>query len=175
MSVQPILPTARLELRPLQRADSSRVQHLAGAPEIADTTLNIPHPYEDGLAEAWIDTLRPAWDRGEQATFAITNATDGLVGVVGLRIQPAHRRAELGYWIGVPYWGRGYASEAAGAVIRYGFDSLNLNRIYAHHLARNPTSGRVLLKSGMLREGLHPHHLVKAGRVEDVVSYGILR
>lgn len=151
------------------------VQRLAGAREVADTTLSIPHPYEDGMAEAWFATHAPAFDRGEMATLAVTASSAGLVGAIGLRIERDHRRAELGYWIGVPYWGRGFATEAAKAVIRFGFEQLSLNRIHACHLTRNPASGRVMIKAGMRLEGCLRQHVVKWDRFEDLAKYAILR
>lgn len=172
---QPTLTTARLTLRPFAAADARDVQRLAGAREVADTTLNIPHPYLDGMAEAWIGMHAAAWERGELATFAVTEASLGLVGAVSLRIVRKHRRAELGYWIAVPYWGRGYATEAAAATIAFGFEQLDLNRIHASHLTRNPASGRVMVKAGMRLEGCHRAHFIKWDRFEDLAVYGMLR
>lgn len=108
-------------------------------------------------------------------TYAVTDRDDGnLLGAVGLVLQPAHLSAELGYWIGVPYWGRGYATEAAARVMEYGFSALGLNRIEAHHLAGNPASGRVMRKLGMRYEGTLRQKVRKWGRFEDVVMYGLL-
>ena len=64
-----------------------------------------------------------------------------LVGAVGLRLKREHDRAELGYWIGVPYWGRGYATEAAAAVVGYAFETLGLHRVFASHYTKNAASG----------------------------------
>lgn len=172
---QPTLRTARLVLRPFGLDDAAAVQRLAGAAEVADTTLNIPHPYLDGMAETWIGTHVAAYQRREQAVFAITFPTDELIGAVGLRIELAHRRAELGYWIAVPLWGQGYATEAARAAIEFGFVQLGLNRIYASHLTRNAPSGKVMTKAGMHFEGTHRQHTLKAGRFEDLAIYGLLR
>src|SRR5262245_42244926 len=130
---QPTLTTPRLVLRPFTLADASDLQRLVGEKVIAANTLNIPHPYDDGLAETWIGTHAAAWQRGEQATFAISEPQEGLVGVIGLTIEGAHKRAEVGYWIGVPFWGRGYATEALIALIEFGFKQLDLNRIHASH------------------------------------------
>jgi RimJ/RimL family protein N-acetyltransferase len=82
---------------------------------------------------------------------------------------------ELGYWIGVPYWGRGYATEAAGAVVRYGFDTLALTRIAARAFCRNPASSRVLRKIGMSHEGTQRKALPKSGELLDTELYAILR
>lgn len=175
-SQQPELRTPRLLLRPFCPEDAPAVRHLAGAREVALNTLNVPHPYGEGAAESWIAGHREAWARGTEAVFAITRAGDGeLVGAMGLRLQPEHAAAELGYWIGVPFWGNGYATEAARAVLAYGFGPLGLQRIYAHHFARNPASGRVLEKIGMREEGVLRQHVVKWGERQDLRCFGILR
>jgi RimJ/RimL family protein N-acetyltransferase len=151
------------------------VHKLAAERVIASTTLNIPYPYEEGMAEAWIAAQESAWELGEAATFAITEATEGFVGVIGLSIEPNHWRAEAGYWVGLPYWGRGYATEALAAIIAFGFRQLDLNRIHATHFTRNPASGRVMIKAGMRFEGCLRQHFLKWGQFEDVASYSILR
>jgi len=108
--------------------------------------------------------------------FAIERKEDGaLVGAVGLRLEREHDRAELGYWIGVPYWGNGYATEAGKAVLRHGFEVEGLNRIYAFHFTNNPASGRVLQNIGMTFEGKRRAHTLKWGEYLDNEGYGILR
>jgi RimJ/RimL family protein N-acetyltransferase len=97
-----------------------------------------------------------------------------LVGAISLRIELPQRRAELGYWVGVPYWGRGFATEAARAMIEFGFRRLSLHRIYAHHFVRNPASGRVMEKAGMQHEGTLRGHFFRWGAPEDVAVWGIL-
>ncbi len=173
---QPKLETSRLILRPFHKEDASIVQQLAGEREIADTTLNIPHPYEDGMAEQWIDTLGPGFAAKELATFAIIlRDSDELIGAVGLKLDLNFNKADLGYWIGKPHWNSGYATEAARTVLTFGFDDLGLNRIHAFHFARNPSSGRVMEKLGMTKEGTARQDTMKWGRYEDLVGYGILR
>jgi len=173
---QPELLTARLVLRAFVATDADEVQRLAGEREVAETTLNIPYPYPDGAAEAWIAERAAAYARGEEVVFAVTDRAHGaLLGAVGLRPAPRHARAELGYWIGRPYWRRGYATEAVRAVLRYGFDALDLNRIHACHFARNPASGRVMAKAGMRAEGVSRQHFRRGDRTEDAVHYAILR
>ncbi len=88
--------------------------------------------------------------------------------------RPAHHRGELGYWVGVPYWGRGIATEAAGEVLRFAFDVLGLNRVYATHVPRNPASGRVMEKLGMQREGYLRSHAFAGGHYEDLILYAII-
>jgi RimJ/RimL family protein N-acetyltransferase len=108
-------------------------------------------------------------------TYAVTDAGSGvLMGAVGLTITPAHARAELGYWLGVPYWNRGYSTEAANAIVDFGFTRLGLHRIQAHYLTRNPASGRVMEKLGMRSEGVSRHAVRKNDRFEDLETYAIL-
>jgi RimJ/RimL family protein N-acetyltransferase len=176
MTKRPTLNTERLVLRPFTLADAADVQRLAGDRAIASTTLNIPHPYEDGMAEEWIGTHQEEFEGGKSATFAIARAQDAaLLGAISVAIRQQHRHAELGYWVGKPYWGNGYCTEAARAVLDYGFRVLDLNRIYARHLARNPASGRVMIKAGMQYEGCMRQHVLKWDVFEDVKFYGILR
>ena len=101
--------------------------------------------------------------------------TGELVGAIGLMVKPEHANAEMGYWVGVPYWNRGYAAEAARALIAFGFEALELERIHAHYFIRNPASGRVMEKAGMTREGLLRHAIRKNGVFEDLAVYAILR
>ena len=170
----PSLPTQQLLLRPFEPSDAPAVQRLAGSPEVALTTLNIPHPYPDGAAEQWIATHVPSWAQGRFLTLAITTQLDGLVGAVSLHLNATHRRGELGYWVGRPFWNRGYATEAAAAMMDYGFTQLGLNRILARHLTRNPSSGRVMAKLGMKLEGIQRQHMLVRGTFEDIAVHAIL-
>ena len=126
------------------------------------------------MAEQWIGTHVPNWNAQEHLTLAIASESEGLLGAISLIIELQHRKAELGYWIGIPFWGHGYATEAARAVLEYGFGPLGLNRIEAHYLAQNPASGKVMEKLGMQREGVLRQYVVKWGVADDIVMYGIL-
>ena len=174
--LQPELVSARLRLRPFASRDAAAVQALAGAREVADATLTIPHPYPDGAAEAWIATHHEAWTARRHVTYAITDVTDGtLLGAVGLSLAPAHARAEVGYWIGVPYWGRGYASEAAATLFDWAFGTLGVHRIEGRHFTRNAASGRVLQKLAMRPEGVMRDAVRRWNRFEDLALYAVLR
>lgn len=163
-------------LRPFALSDAADVQRLAGDWAVADTTLSIPHPYPDGAAESWIAGHAERLQRREILVLAVTLRTTGeLAGCISLRLHDDHGRAEMGYWLGVPYWNRGYCSEAARALVAYGFEQMGLHRIFAHHLTRNPASGRVMQKAGMTYEGTQRQHIRKDERYEDVAAYGILR
>jgi len=174
-SAIPILRTSRLRLRPFTGADASMLALRAGAREIADTTLAIPHPYLESHAREWIARTAKAAAKQTEFTFAITHDEE-LIGAVGLRdVNPEHGVAELGTWIAVDSWGKGYATEAAEAVVRFGFEQLNLNRICAHHMVRNPASGRLLTKVGMKQEGRLRQRVRKWGIFEDIIVFLILR
>ncbi len=170
----PTLTTARLVLRPFVVADAAVVQQLAGDFDVADTTLHIPHPYLDGMAQQWIESHAPAWGEGRRATFAVTLGGT-VIGAVALGINRPHLCGELGYWIGKEQWGRGYVTEAAIAVRDFAFTALGLNRVQAHHMTRNPASGRVMQKLGMRFEGVHRQAVRKGDRFEDVAVYAICR
>jgi len=173
----PQLQTQRLLLRPFVPADGPAVEALAGVREVADTTLSIPHPYPSGAGVVWIATHAGAWTRGSGLTLAICNAADdgALIGAVGLELNKTHRHGEIGYWIGRPWWGSGYATEAAKALTTYGLGPLGLRRIQGRHFIRNPASGRVLLKLGMQLEGVNRDAFLRWGQFEDVAVYAILQ
>lgn len=175
VSRQPTLQTARLVLRPFTLADAPAVQCLASDRAIAANTLSIPHPYPDGAADAWIRTHPKAFTAGKSVTFAIALPDDTLCGSIGLGLVPEFQHAELGYWIGKPFWGKGYCTEAGHAVIGYGFETLGLHRIQATHYADNPASGRVMQKLGMTYEGCRRQHTLKWGEFKDIKLYGLLK
>jgi ribosomal-protein-alanine N-acetyltransferase len=170
------IETERLVLRPFRLEDAKRVQELAGDAAVAEMTDAIPHPCEDGVAEEWIEGLPAAREAGTDLALAVCLKSDGpVVGAVSLgSISAEHRRGVLGYWIGRPYWNKGYCTEATRAIVEYGFRSLGLNRVQAFHFEPNPASGRVLEKIGMRREGVLRQHLVVRGRFQDLAAYAVL-
>jgi RimJ/RimL family protein N-acetyltransferase len=173
---RPTLETERLVLRPFELGDAPRVKLLAGDRDVAAMTLNVPHPYEDGIAEKWIGSHQERFDKGEETVVAITLKGSGeLIGAMGLILKVDHEKAELGYWIGKPYWGHGYCTEAARAFLRYAFTELRLNRVHAYHFHHNPASGHVLKKIGMQYEGRLRQHVKKWGQFIDNELYSILR
>jgi len=169
----PRLTTDRLVLRPFCLEDAKDVQRLAGDRDVAATT-NVPHPYEDGVAEKWIGGHEAAFQQGSRMVFAITLRSGELVGAIGMSINEKHRRGELGYWIGKAFWNNGYCTEAVRTVVRYGFEEHGLNRIEARHMTKNPASGRVMEKAGMQLEGILRQQVLKWDSFEDLVIYGIL-
>jgi [ribosomal protein S5]-alanine N-acetyltransferase len=176
MNHVPTLETDRLILRRLELTDAPRVQEYAGAREVAEMTLLIPHPYPDGAAEEFIRSTWESAKEGRGFTFAVTHKdTAELVGTISIRPEKTNNRGEIGYWIGIPHWGNGYATEATKAMIQLGFDTLGLNRIYAGYLTKNPASRRVQEKAGMTFEGVRRQEILKWGVYEDHGMCAILR
>jgi RimJ/RimL family protein N-acetyltransferase len=138
----PVLKTARLVLRAPVRNDVPAIVALAGDRRVAENTARIPHPYSaaDGLA-----AIAAINQTGGETVFAIE--LDGeLIGLCGL--DPRSDGGELGYWLGVPFWGRGYATEAARAVIDYAFAEQGHDVLQSGARVSNPASRRVLEKCG---------------------------
>jgi ribosomal-protein-alanine N-acetyltransferase len=172
----PEITTQRLLLRPLELADAPDIQNLAADRDVASTTESIPHPYLKGMAESWVESSRRKFQRGELVNFAITLISDGaFIGAIGLRIDAENNEAEVGYWLGKPYWGQGYATEAAAPVIQYAFWELGLDRVRAFHFTQNPASGRVLEKVGMAYKGRLNQAQEKWGELVDLEEYEILK
>jgi RimJ/RimL family protein N-acetyltransferase len=173
------LRTARtgLTLDGLDADDVPSLVSLAGDRAIADTTISVPHPLDAEVARQWLASFTQAMAVGSAEHFAIREAAGApLVGMVSLRsIDREHEEAELSFWIGRPFWGRGYATEAAGAAVDRAFGALGINRIVAHHMVRNPASGRVLARLGFRQEGLLRERVKKWGVHEDVVLMALLR
>lgn len=160
-------------LRRFHPRDQAPLVHLANNRKVWDNLRDyIPHPYQDSDAAAFI-----ARTQGEEVpcTFAIEHAGE-LAGVAGLVLQSDvyQGSAELGYWLGEPYWGQGIATEAVKLITRYGFENLGLRRVYAGVFGHNAASCRVLEKAGFEREGFFRNCIIKNGVVGDEIRYARL-
>jgi ribosomal-protein-alanine N-acetyltransferase len=175
MTERPILYTERLILRPHTIWDADDLQRLISDRDIASTTTNIPHPYTLEDAIEWLGKREESYERTGSPQFAITHKDGYFIGGIGMTLHKEHENAELGYWIGKPYWEKGYCTEAAHAVVKYGFEMIGLNRIYATHFTRNPASGRVMQKIGMKYEGRMRQNVKKWDKFEDLELYSILK
>ena len=177
MIEQPVLETPRLRLCPLDRPDAPAIQYAASAREIADSMISLPHPYPAGEAQRYIERQRVEREAGHSITFCIEQKAQGrFCGLVELReIDREHCQGELSFWLAFEAWGQGIMSEAVAVVVQYGFEHLDLNRLYAYHMLRNPASGRVLEKSGFKQEGLLRQRVRKWGQFEDVALWAALR
>ena len=176
MKKLPTISLERLILRPFTLADSPRVHILAGDKYVAETTLHIPHPYEEGEAEKWISTHEKDYESKGTITLGVAQKEDNqIIGAIALGINRDNEHGEISYWIGKPYKGKGYCTEAAKGLVRYGFEQENLNRIYARYIDNNPASGKVMEKIGMQYEGRLRQHVKKWGKYYDLYHYGILK
>jgi RimJ/RimL family protein N-acetyltransferase len=157
--------------------DARIVQRLAWSRKVAYMTHWLFLPHSEQKALRWIDFTAKNFARRSSVEFAIQLKHGGrMVGLIGLdHINAQDSVAELWYMIVPTCWGKGYATEAARAVVGFGFEHLGLNRIWSYHMVRNPASGRVLAKAGMKREGLLRQHVRKNEVFEDVVARGLLR
>jgi len=174
--VRCLIETERLLMRPWAESDIPALIPLIGTREVAATTLRIPHPYTHDDAVAFLRHCRELDEEATGIRLAVL-LRDGptLCGGIGLVANRKHNHAELGYWLGVPYWRKGYATEAARAVVEYGFRELKLHRIFASHFPNNPASGRVLQKIGMTHEGTLKEHVMKWDKFYDIEMYGMVR
>lgn len=145
------LETERLRLRPVDPGDARRIALLAGDWSIASMTARVPFPYTERDAAEWIGEL----GAGEVVAAIVRRADQGaeLIGLVGYTPSSDGRSAELGYWIGRPYWGQGFATEAAAAVVRHCFEQERFDGLTCCHFADNPASGRVIEKLGFVFTG----------------------
>lgn len=167
---------ADLRLVPTDRMHAPAIQRLAAHPDVAATTL-IPHPYPPNGAIQFVEEVTlPRRAAGTQYSFVMVE-DDEVVGHISLKHVDRERgEAEVGYWVGRPYWGRGYASEALRLVLDVAFGEVGLERVYAHVLTHNPASGRVLEKLGFAPVELPPEALPSACIAKgETVGYELRR
>ncbi|PWQ97539.1 GNAT family N-acetyltransferase [Leucothrix arctica] len=149
MKPQATLNTERLILRAFTDEDAPRVQSIVDDKRISDMVSNIPHPYPENGAITWIQDSQQRYENAENVIFALVEKDTNLViGAMTYKLLP-NSEAELGYWLGVESWGKGYCTEAGRAMIAHGFIDLELTCVYARHLTANPSSGNVITKLGM--------------------------
>lgn len=172
----PTLRTARLRLRPFVDEDADALYELHSDAFVL-RYWDAPPWTNPERAGRFIATCRRLAEEGSGARPAIERVSDGrFLGWCGLiRWNPVYRSASLGYCLGEAAWGRGYATEAAGALLEWAFDTLDLNRVQAETDTRNAASARVLEKLGFRREGTLREDCVVAGDVSDSWVFGLLR
>lgn len=171
MKAYPSLQTNRLTLNQPQIADIPVLIDLLGDPQIAATTASIPHPYYEKDAIHFLNRSYKSWEQGTAYIFAIRDQQQQYIGGIGLHLQKASEKAEIGYWIGVPYWNKGYATEATQAILKFGFEELKLNKIFASHMLDNPASGKVLIHNQMIQEAILKDEFKKNGVFKTLVQY----
>jgi RimJ/RimL family protein N-acetyltransferase len=152
LALTPTLATRRLTLREPRREDAPVMARLVDDPDIARMTTGIPHPYPADAAEDFIEQRRQAAAGGQEAFFALEIPGEGFVGALGFDPGPMGV-AEIGYWLGRPYWGRGLMTEAVRAALAWAGEAWGKRYLMAGHFADNPASGQVLIKAGFLYTG----------------------
>jgi len=164
------IQTKRLTLRAPQLSDVDALSRLAGEFEIARMTASFPHPFPPLSAEFRLMYLKQQWRHGLAISYAITRNGGELMGMIDLFRKTTDDDFELGYWVGKAFWGCGYATEAAAAVLEHARSSLNLSHIKAGAFTDNPASLRVLQKLGFVITGLDDAYFSMA-RMQNAPSH----
>ena len=145
-----LLETERLLLRPPRAADISQLVPLLNDFDVSKNLSPVPHPYTEDDACAFIVRMDYCLRTGSDYVFAILLRPSCFIGLCGL--HPSGEW-EFGYWLGKPYWGKGYATEAGRRVVTFAFEELNAEKLKAGWYYDNPKSGRVLEKLGFKLTG----------------------
>ena len=154
--------------------DGPALVKYANNPRVAGMLRDMfPHPYTLANAEAWLYHVE---QQPVETYFAIVR-NDECIGGIGLNLQGDVSRmsAEIGFWLGEPFWGQGIATEAVRALLKYGFETLNLNRIQGNLFESNLATRCVLKKNGFVKEGRLRKSVIKNGEIMDQLVYAILR
>ncbi len=165
----------QIVLRELVKEDAASIHKYARNRAISRYTF-LPYPYTRRNAEDWVTTSGERNASGVDVNLGIELPEKGeIVGMISLNnIDHFNRHAELGYWLGKPFWGRGYVREGIGLILRHAFRDLRLIRVYARVMHPNTVSARLLEKCGFTYEGTLRKNIKRHGRYLDELRYGIL-
>lgn len=166
-TARPSLRTRRLSLRPPAMADAARLAALANDYDVTRMTGSMPYPYALADAEAFVRHAGEA-DPAQEALFVVDLPGEGPVGTIGLDPDGV-LAVEVGYWLGRSYWGRGYATEAVGALLAWANGAWGRRCVTARHFFDNPASAAVLAKAGFLYTGRVENRACRA-RDEEVLT-----
>jgi len=159
-------------LRPYRKGDEESLQKNINDKEITRNTLTVPYPYTMKDARWWIRNAH------KQTTPNLRFAIDvdgSVVGCVSLESIVKGYKAEIGYWLGRDYWGKGIMTDAVKKITAYGFKRLNLKRIYANVFLFNKSSARVLERAGYKLEGTHRRSIRKNGKFMDELVFAKIK
>jgi RimJ/RimL family protein N-acetyltransferase len=165
-----VLETERLLLRRPTLADVKAIARLANDRRIAENTRRLPYPYSEHDA---IDFVR-AIGAGHRETVFLIESDLSPIGMVGIDWRQ-HDAPELGYWLGVKYWGQGFATEAARAVIDFTFEEFDAEHLIASARVANPASRKLLEKCGFQWNGVELHRFVALGSSTPVDCFRLSR
>ena len=167
------LITERFQLLPPEIADLPDITVHADNKKIADGLMSIPYPFTKADASDWFFSHKNKVQRGNQITFTIKGHDFEFVGIIGLSIHQQYNHAEVGYWIAEKNWGQGAATECLNAIIKFGFERLDLHKIFGTHFLSNRASSQVMRKCGMVKEGELKDHYRKDGEYHSIIQYRI--
>lgn len=167
----------RVLLRQFKPSDAPIMSEFMQDGSVARWTLRIPYPYKKKDAVKFIRSRKTRWRKGTDYSFAVVcKENGGLAGSVSLlRVDKKHKTAEMGYWLGAPYRGKGLMREAVALLLGFGFRKLKLEKVTGRAFAENRASQRVLESNGFKREGLLRKDIVKRGKRHDLLAYGLLK
>jgi [ribosomal protein S5]-alanine N-acetyltransferase len=172
----PIIRTKRFILRPIKKSDIKLIAKHANDKIVARNTLSIPHPYKLKDAKIWVNKNLDNYKKKEKTDVTFAIEIDGkFAGGVGLHKIAKNHKAEIGYWLGRPYWNRGIMTEAVKVVTKFGFEKLKLRRIYAPVFLFNEPSKKVLEKAGYKLEGIVRKEAKKGDKYIDAYMLAKVR
>ncbi|MFH0868271.1 MAG: GNAT family protein [Candidatus Woesearchaeota archaeon] len=164
-----IIKSKKFILRPYRKGDEESLIKNINDKVIYRYTCNIPYPYKQKDAKQWIARCKKRNKKKTEINFAIDINRKVVGGAGFLNIE--NHKAEIGYWLGKKYWGKGIVTEAVKLVTNFGFKKLHLKRIYATVFLKNKASARVLEKNGYKREGIMRKFHLKDGKFLDAILY----
>ncbi len=173
----PVLKTQNLLLnRPTENDLEDFLVHINSAEDFSKNLFNIAFPYTKEEAKNWLKICDEGYETGNAYRFAIREIEVGkLIGIIAIHMNKDHQKGELGYWLGKNFWGKGYLTESVKEILKFGFQELQLNKIFATHFLHNPASEKVMQKAGMKLEGLQKQEYFHQGKFLDVNRYAILK
>jgi ribosomal-protein-alanine N-acetyltransferase len=168
----------QIHLSEFRPSDKCALTELLNERDIYDRTLRIPFPYTEKDADEWLALVaKITQQQGRPVHFAIRSADYALIGGCGFdgfQVGKSHR-AEVGYWLAKPFWGRGIMTAVVQRLCQHAFEEFCLVKITAHVFTHNPASSRVLAKCGFQEEGFLRKHFCKDGQFLDARLFGLLR
>jgi len=176
MTEFPELITDKLKLRKIRPSDIPSLLKYCNNKNISDQIINIPYPYLEDDAIFRMNFVLQGFKNKERYVFAISlKDSEELIGEIGLHLDKVNNSAQFGYWIAEPFWGKGIATEALAAILKFGFETLHLHKIYATHYPDNLSSGKVMLKNKMIKEAEMKEHYKIEGVYKDVIQYRLTK
>lgn len=166
-----ILTAERIILRPFCVNDAETVANICNDKNFSKY-IPLPFPYTLQDAKDWIKS-QPK-QRNQKSFAIVLKENNQLFGSISINLDKSKQNAEIGYWIKPEMSGKGYATEAVKKILEYGFEKLNLHKIYAKHYVENIASGKVMKKSGMSYVGILKKHSFKNGIYHDDCLYEIV-